>query len=747
MLKMGHFKDDVLDSKILKSNDSDYLNIYSDLIENVDEVLNDISKIEIQHIEVKAKNEEVQSKLKEIRNGFVQNVEKLEKNAVWDRFTVAFFGETNAGKSTIIESLRISMQEDEKLKSTALKKSLDLSISELNIKSEEFITSIIESKQRQTKDLTSQLETIKERAKILDSTFWANWFNVFRSWFGLLPIIFFRKRIKLLEDEIFEVDSIVPEQDKTVLEFFEEVDQLKKDREGFFDGKIIGTGVQDFTQSCIEYYFNQEEKPFTLIDVPGIEGNEGKYETMILDSVSKAHCVFYVCSAGKLPESGTIAKIKKYLKEQTEVYFLLNERKNTYTYEEVYTFEAMHPSTEEFKTNISNQMQNELGKFYKGCYSLQGLMAFCSIAEIHEEERNYKFQKKLLDKFETYENLYSISQLEKVENLIRSQLNGMERKIINANVQKAICATIDFKNNIQEIRDTEYSNDFVQNIEKEIKVVKEKNDNEFRQLENELNQSSYRLSNSAVEDLQKKIHDLVDNKENNSQLNISDAKSLLSPFYSDKEKKIKFIAKSYSKYVYDELSQKYIDSTHKTVDTFANDVKGNINKMQSNIKQITLAKFSTDFDNNPVTGGFDTLFSFDWVKKIGSWSSTIGGMAITGAFLGSEFPVIGNIIGAVIGAVVGLLFVAIRWLIDKESPESKAKKQIDEKLPSMKTEIKTKLDDSNKSVIDDCKENVINKIRIILDGNINGIKTIQTILDTKTSQLEKLIEEVKNNKN
>lgn len=141
------------------------------------------------------------------------------------------------------------------------------------------------------------------------------------------------------------------------------------------------------------------------------------------------------------------------------------------------------------------------------------------------------------------------------------------------------------------------------------------------------------------------------------------------------------------------------------------------------------------------------MFSFDWVKKIGSWSSTIGGMAITGAFLGSEFPVIGNIIGAVIGAVVGLLFVAIRWLIDKESPESKAKKQIDEKLPSMKTEIKTKLDDSNKSVIDDCKENVINKIRIILDGNINGIKTIQTILDTKTSQLEKLIEEVKNNKN
>jgi gas vesicle protein len=741
-------RNDTLNIEIPKKsfkNYSDYRNVYSNLIENVDEVLNDISKIDIQHIEVKAKNEEVQSKLKDLRDSFVDDLRKLDKNVVWDRFTIAFFGETNAGKSTIIESLRISMHEDEKLKNTTLKKSLDLSISELNVKSEEFITSIIESKQRQVKGLTSQLENIKERAKILEVTFWANWFNALRSWFGILPIIFFAKKIKLLEDELFEVHSIIPEQNKTVLELFGEIAQLKKDRKELFDGKIIGTGVQDFTQSCIEYQFNKEEKPFTLIDVPGIEGNEGKYEAMIMDAVSKAHCVFYVCSAGKLPESGTIAKIKKYLKEQTEVYFLLNERKNTYSYEKVYTFEAMHPSIEEFKRSISNQMQNELGEFYKGCCSLQGLMAFCSIAEIHEEERNFKFQKKLLDKFETLENLHSISQLEKVETLIRSQLNEMERKIINANVQKAICATIDFKSNIQEIRNTEYSDDFVQIIEKEIKVVKEKNDNELRQLEDGLNQVSNSLPNSSIEYLRKKLYHLVENKENNSQLNVSDAKSLQSPFYSDKEKKIKFIANCYNRYVFEELSQKYMDSTRKAVDTFTNDVYENIIKMQSNIKQITLARFSSDYDNH-IIGSFDLLFSFDWMK-IGNVVMSVGGMAITGATLGSVFPGIGNVVGAVAGAVVGLLFVGYRWLIDKESPESKAKKQIDEKLPSMKTEIKTKLDSSNKNIIDDCKKNVINKVRIMLDDNMNGIKAIQSILNTKTSQLERLIEEIKNSKN
>lgn len=728
------------------SNDySDHLNIYSNLIKNVDEVLNDISKIDIQHQEAKTKNEEIKSKLKVIRNGFVEGVEKLEKNAVWDRFTIAFFGETNAGKSTIIESLRISMREDGKLKNTALKKSLDLKVSELKIKAEDLITSINKSNQREIKDLTSELEDLKKRAKILDATFWANWLSVFLSWFGLLPIVFFAKKIKLLEDEIFKVDSIVPEQDNNVLKLFEQVSQLKKDKDFLYDGKIIGTGVQDFTQSCIEYQFNQEEKPFTLIDVPGIEGNESKYETMIMNAVSKAHCVFYVCSAGKLPESGTITKIKKYLKEQTEVYFLLNERKNTYTYDEVYTFEAMHPSAEEFKINISNQMKNELGEFYKGCISVQGLMAFCSIAIIHEDERNYKFKQKLLDKFESNAVLYSISQLEKIESLIRSQLEGMETKIMNANLQKGICATIDFKNHIKEIRNTEYSNDFVQLIETEIKAAKEKNNNKYRELEIEFRQISHRLSNSTIEDLRKKLHSLIDKKENNPDLSVSDAKSLLSPFYNNQEKKIKFIADCYTRYAFDDLRIEHQIATQTSVTSFRNDIKNNLTKMESNIKQIATVRFS-DFDNNKI-GDFPNLIGFEW-NKFGEIAMSVGGMAMSGAAVGTTvFPGIGTVMGAAIGAAIGLLFAGIRWFMSEESPESKAKKEIDEKLANMKSEIKGKLDTANKSIIDDCKNNIIDDVNFMLDNNIIDIKAVQSILEAKTNQLEKLIKEVNNSKN
>lgn len=40
---------------------------------------------------------------------------ELEKNAEWNKFTIAFYGETGAGKSTLIEALRIILNEPEKV--------------------------------------------------------------------------------------------------------------------------------------------------------------------------------------------------------------------------------------------------------------------------------------------------------------------------------------------------------------------------------------------------------------------------------------------------------------------------------------------------------------------------------------------------------------------------------------------------------------------------------------------------------
>ena len=41
-------------------------------------------------------------------------IDRLREQGEWNTFTVAFYGETNAGKSTLIETLRILLGEQQK---------------------------------------------------------------------------------------------------------------------------------------------------------------------------------------------------------------------------------------------------------------------------------------------------------------------------------------------------------------------------------------------------------------------------------------------------------------------------------------------------------------------------------------------------------------------------------------------------------------------------------------------------------
>ena len=54
------------------------------------------------------------SQLEVINSNFKIEIEKLQSSSEWDKFCIAFFGETNAGKSTIIDSLRIIYNEEKR---------------------------------------------------------------------------------------------------------------------------------------------------------------------------------------------------------------------------------------------------------------------------------------------------------------------------------------------------------------------------------------------------------------------------------------------------------------------------------------------------------------------------------------------------------------------------------------------------------------------------------------------------------
>lgn len=72
----------------------------------------EIEDLKVEHKEGKKELSNIMDRLRKIQTSFDGELDLLEQHAEWEKFTMAFFGETNAGKSTIIESLRILFKEE-----------------------------------------------------------------------------------------------------------------------------------------------------------------------------------------------------------------------------------------------------------------------------------------------------------------------------------------------------------------------------------------------------------------------------------------------------------------------------------------------------------------------------------------------------------------------------------------------------------------------------------------------------------
>ncbi len=97
----------------------------------LEEAVNKAEKIELVGEEENAEIAAIKEVLAELNNEFKQEIDNLEASSEWDKFCIAFFGETNAGKSTIIESLRIVYDEEQRrLEKENLEKEYELALKE-----------------------------------------------------------------------------------------------------------------------------------------------------------------------------------------------------------------------------------------------------------------------------------------------------------------------------------------------------------------------------------------------------------------------------------------------------------------------------------------------------------------------------------------------------------------------------------------------------------------------------------------
>ncbi len=372
--------------------------IYKEVLRETNAVLNAL-EAQSENVELSKAIETARNNVTPLKKQTDAILRELDKNAEWDVFTVAFYGETNAGKSTIIETLRILMGENKKqearrkFREMREKFNIDENAADKwNQKSQEiaryeeklqiFISqfNVLQKKQNaQEQQLTLQVDQLTTEIKFLP--FWmqakAELIAVKTELNKL--IIKNEKTFKEHEQQKLQIISEINSKNNEIADIVNAINELK----GCQDGDIIGDGQSDFTRKTSSYEFtvNNNHK-FVLLDVPGIEGKEELVREPIMQALQKAHAVFYVTRKADPPqkgdnkpgEKGTLEKIKEHLGAQTQVWTIFN--KSIKSAEQLRVPQLVNKGELDSLKVLDAEMKQQLGKHYADSLIVSAYPAF-----------------------------------------------------------------------------------------------------------------------------------------------------------------------------------------------------------------------------------------------------------------------------------------------------------------------------------------------------------------------------------
>ncbi|HDL7919186.1 TPA: hypothetical protein R5C98_002626 [Yersinia enterocolitica] len=391
-----------------------------------------------------------------------EQLARLEKNAEWNTFTVAFYGETGAGKSSIIETLRILLREPGKLNDQlafrALQEKYSLSessfqkLAQETEQAEKKLTGIIEqiAAVRQAFD-QQQLANLKHieslQSQIIEHKRTASLWQKLLFWFRKLP-----QEIELntVRQQLHDVVASHEYAIRKLLNAQDEAGQQKNaliqkqqvseshlpELDAMADGAIIGDGSSDFTRQTQRYNVELDGHKFAWLDIPGIEGKEGLVLKEIEDAVQTAHAVFYVTNQPAPPQTGddqrqgTLEKIKTHLKDQTEVWTIFN--KKMVNPMAIKNQPLLKDDEKSSLAELDKKMHEQLGNNYRCVLPLSVLPAFlASTDHFTPDSPNAKRRKKFLDSFNADE-LLEISRMWAFIRILSEKLLGNSAARIKA---------------------------------------------------------------------------------------------------------------------------------------------------------------------------------------------------------------------------------------------------------------------------------------------------------------------------
>jgi len=380
-------------------------------------VLNEIDDL-LKQLDLDATDTRVAQTMAQVENlvapihaDLVQHIEALQRHARWDTFTIAFYGETNAGKSTIIETLRILLGERSKADARAAfrAKQAEFGLGE----------AALSTLKQAIDDSRAQLDALQAQAVERSAQLDADRDALEQELSRLRHLIvaqkqaasFWQKLIHLFRKRPEEVALAQGEQQRLALgaAHAAEREQLDTQRERaqaahealearqtsahaaldslapFADGQIVGTGRSDYTLDAHGYGFDANQQHFELLDVPGIEGKEARVLDSILGAVKAAHAVFYVTGKAAAPQTGdengqgTLEKIRTHLGDQSEVWTIYNKRITNPI--QLDKDELLSQGERDSLAVLDETMHEHLGERYQRHIALSAQPAFLAAAD------------------------------------------------------------------------------------------------------------------------------------------------------------------------------------------------------------------------------------------------------------------------------------------------------------------------------------------------------------------------------
>lgn len=450
------------------------------------------------------------------------------------------------------------------------------------------------------------------------------------------------------------------------------------------DGRSIGTGRPDFTKGNISYSLFRDGLEFQVIDVPGIEGDESKYEESIREAVARAHLVLYTKNAADTKlQTGTAAKIKKYLSEYAKILIVSNSRGLADTFEkEEYrvaidqTFPSQVAVREQTKTDLAQIVG---GDQIVGNCSLHGLMAFFALAltstgestiASHRSDNQMtplndlkRQQSGFLQIFGDADSMLDFSQLHALQEVVDDHLGRFREEIVESNKRKVleqVAHLIGTLNSVaEELSDwLSKAEKRVDRCEKSIKAHAEKFSESFRR---KLWTAQDRFFNA----LRDGIHEIIEEN--------FDSKELIEPEFED-------LVKRKQK----EFESSLTDIKKESCDILFSAVQEELKQLKEDLGRVEFQE-SAPFENDQMSLDIDDVIGnlkLNW-KDLGGAALGIFSGALAGSFLGPW--------GTVGGAVVGAIMSVIKIFMSRESKIRDAQNEANSKLKKIKVQAKKSL--------------------------------------------------------